>query len=163
VFYLGTKYSGALGATYLDQDGKPRVLEMGCYGIGITRLVGAAIEQNHDERGIVWPRALAPFEVVICPVAYDRSEAVRVAAQRLYEQLQGLGLSVMLDDRGERPGVMFADWELVGVPVRITLGERGLRDGSVELVPRRAPAGADPSVVPLDEAAAAVLALLERG
>jgi len=163
VFYLGTKYSGALGATYLDQDGKPRVLEMGCYGIGITRLVGAAIEQNHDERGIVWPRALAPFEVVICPVAYDRSEAVRVAAQRLYEQLQGLGLSVMLDDRGERPGVMFADWELVGVPVRITLGERGLRDGSVELVPRRAPAGADPAVVPLDEAAAAVLALLERG
>jgi prolyl-tRNA synthetase len=162
VFYLGTKYSESMGATVLDQDGKPRLLEMGCYGIGITRLVGAAIEQHHDERGIIWPRALAPFEVVICPVGYDRQEAVRNAADALYAQLQAAGIEVILDDRGERPGVMFADWELIGVPVRITVGERGLRDGMVEILSRRMAVGVAPDAVRIGEVVAAVQAQLER-
>ncbi len=162
VFYLGTKYSEAMGATVLDQDGKPRVMEMGCYGIGITRLMGAAIEQNHDERGIIWPRALAPFDVVICPVGYDRNEAVRQAADALYAELQGAGIDVILDDRGERPGVMFADWELIGVPVRITVGERGLRDGVVELLARRMTVGVAADAVPLAGVVAAVQAQLDQ-
>ena len=162
VFYLGTKYSEAMGATVLDQDGKPRVMEMGCYGIGITRLMGAAIEQNHDERGIIWPRALAPFDVVICPVGYDRNEAVRQAADALYSELQGAGIDVILDDRGERPGVMFADWELIGVPVRITVGERGLRDGVVELLARRMTVGVAADAVPLAGVVAAAQAQLDQ-
>ena len=162
VFYLGTKYSESMGATVLDQDGKPRLLEMGCYGIGITRLVGAAIEQHHDERGIIWPRALAPFEVVICPVGYDRHEAVRDAADALYAQLQAAGVEVILDERGERPGVMFADWELIGVPVRITVGERGLRDGVVEILSRRMAVGVAPDAVRIGEVVAAVQAQLEH-
>jgi len=162
VFYLGTKYSESMGATVLDQDGKPRLLEMGCYGIGITRLVGAAIEQHHDERGIIWPRALAPFEVVICPVGYDRNEAVRDAADALYAQLQAAGIEVILDERGERPGVMFADWELIGVPVRITVGERGLRDGVVEILSRRMAVGVAPDAVRIGEVVAAVQAQLEH-
>jgi prolyl-tRNA synthetase len=162
VFYLGTKYSESMGATVLDQDGKPRLLEMGCYGIGITRLVGAAIEQHHDERGIIWPRALAPFEVVICPVGYDRQEAVRDAADALYAALQAVGIEVILDERGERPGVMFADWELIGVPVRITVGERGLRDGVVEILSRRMAVGVAPDAVRIDAVVAAVQAQLER-
>jgi prolyl-tRNA synthetase len=162
VFYLGTKYSESMGATVLDQDGKPRLLEMGCYGIGITRLVGAAIEQHHDERGIIWPRALAPFEVVICPVGYDRQEAVREAADVLYAALQNAGIDVILDERGERPGVMFADWELIGVPVRITVGERGLRDGVVEVLSRRMATGVAPDAVRIDDVVAAVQAQLHR-
>jgi prolyl-tRNA synthetase len=162
VFYLGTKYSESMGATVLDQDGKPRPLEMGCYGIGITRLVGAAIEQHHDERGIIWPRALAPFEVVICPVGYDRQEAVREAADALYAALQNAGIDVILDERGERPGVMFADWELIGVPVRITVGERGLRDGVVEVLSRRMATGVAPDAVRIDDVVAAVQAQLDR-
>ncbi|MCS6810831.1 MAG: proline--tRNA ligase, partial [Tepidimonas sp.] len=129
VFYLGTKYSRAMNATFLDEDGKPKPFEMGCYGIGITRLPAAAIEQNHDERGIIWPDAIAPFVVVICPIGYDRSEAVRQAADGLYQQLQQAGVDVILDDRGERPGAMFADWELIGVPHRITIGDKGLKEG----------------------------------
>ena len=151
-----------MGATVLDQDGKPRVMEMGCYGIGITRLMGAAIEQNHDERGIIWPRALAPFDVVICPVGYDRNDAVRQAADALYAELQGAGIDVILDDRGERPGVMFADWELIGVPVRITVGERGLRDGVVELLARRMTVGVAADAVPLAGVVAAVQAQLDQ-
>jgi len=142
VFYLGTKYSSALKATYLDETGKPALLEMGCYGIGVTRLLGAAIEQNHDAKGIMWPRALAPFEVVICPVGWGKSEAVRDEATRLYEQLQAQGVDVLLDDRDERPGVMFADWELIGVPVRVTVGDRSLKDGVIELQGRRDSASA---------------------
>ncbi|MFN3611228.1 proline--tRNA ligase [Tepidimonas sp.] len=137
VFYLGTKYSRAMNATFLDEDGKPKPFEMGCYGIGITRLPAAAIEQNHDERGIIWPDAIAPFTVVICPIGMDRSPTVRQAAERLHDELAALGVDVMLDDRGERPGAMFADWELIGVPHRITLGERGLKDGLVEYQHRR--------------------------
>jgi prolyl-tRNA synthetase len=137
VFYLGTKYSEAMRAVFVDEDGASRPVEMGCYGIGVTRLLGAAIEQNHDARGIIWPSAIAPFEVVICPVGLDRSEAVRTAALALYADLQEAGIDVILDDRGERPGAMFADWELIGVPLRITVGERGLREGRVELQGRR--------------------------
>lgn len=137
VFYLGTKYSKAMNATYLDENGKPQLLEMGCYGIGVTRLLGAAIEQNHDERGIIWPLAMAPFTVVLCPIGYDRSADVKTAADQLHEQLQSLGIDVMLDDRGERPGAMFADWELIGVPHRVVLSDRGLKEGKLEYQGRR--------------------------
>jgi prolyl-tRNA synthetase len=137
VFYLGTKYSAAMNATYLDETGKPRLMEMGCYGIGVTRILGAAIEQRHDARGIVWPAAIAPFEVVICPIGYDRSAEVRQAADALHDEMQALGLDVMLDDRGERPGAMFADWELIGIPQRVVISDRGLKDGQVELQGRQ--------------------------
>ncbi len=137
VFYLGTKYSKAMNATFLDETGKPQFMEMGCYGIGITRLPAAAIEQNHDERGIIWPDAIAPFTVVICPIGMDRSADVRAAAERLHAELLGAGVDVLLDDRGERPGAMFADWELIGVPHRVTIGDRGLKEGHVEYQHRR--------------------------
>ena len=137
VFLLGTKYSAAMNATYLDESGKPQQMVMGCYGIGVTRILGAAIEQGHDERGIVWPVPLAPFTVVICPIGYDRSEAVRAQADALHDQLAGLCIDVMLDDRGERPGAMFADWELIGIPLRVVVSDRGLKAGQVELQGRR--------------------------
>ncbi|MBW4047425.1 MAG: proline--tRNA ligase [Proteobacteria bacterium] len=137
VFYLGTKYSAPMGATFLDENGKSKTLEMGCYGIGITRILGACIEQNHDARGMIWPEAIAPFTVVICPIAYDRSAAVREAADRLYLQLLDAGADVALDDRGERPGAMFADWELIGVPHRLVVSERGLSAGTLEYQHRR--------------------------
>ena len=137
VFYLGTKYSQAMNATFLDVNGKPSFMEMGCYGIGITRLPAAAIEQNHDERGIIWPDALAPFTVVLCPISPDRFPDVKAAADQLYADLLAAGVDVILDDRGERPGAMFADWELIGVPHRVTLGDRGLKDGQVEYQHRR--------------------------
>jgi prolyl-tRNA synthetase len=137
VFYLGTRYSAAMNATFVDEDGQSKAFEMGCYGIGVTRLMGAAIEQNHDERGIVWPAPIAPFEVVVCPIGWGRSEGVRDTAMRLHDELAAAGIDVILDDRGERPGVMFAEWELIGVPWRINVGDRGLADGQVELVRRR--------------------------
>ena len=137
IFYLGTKYSQAMNATFLDEDGKPKPFEMGCYGIGITRLPAAAIEQNHDAKGIIWPDALAPFTVVICPIGMDRSAEVKTAAEQLYADLMASGVDVILDDRGERPGAMFADWELIGVPHRVTIGDKGLKDGLVEYQHRR--------------------------
>jgi prolyl-tRNA synthetase len=137
VFALGDVYSRALGATFLDAAGQPQVMEMGCYGIGVTRVVAAAIEQNHDERGIVWPEPLAPFAVAIAPIGFDRSDAVREAAIRVHDELEAAGVEVLLDDRGERPGVMFADLELIGIPHRITIGDRGLKDGAVEYQGRR--------------------------
>ncbi len=137
VFYLGTKYSRAMNATFLAEDGKPAFFEMGCYGIGITRLPAAAIEQNHDERGIIWPDAIAPFTVVLCPIGMDRSDTVRAAAEKLHDDLLALGIDTVLDDRGERPGAMFADWELIGVPHRVVLSDRGLKDGQVEYQHRR--------------------------
>ncbi|MGB7482314.1 MAG: proline--tRNA ligase [Castellaniella sp.] len=137
VFFLGDKYSRALNATFLETDGKPALMQMGCYGIGISRISAAAIEQNHDERGMIWPRALAPFEVVLCPIGIGKSEAVREAAESLYQSLQARGVDVILDDRDARPGIMFADWELIGVPLRLTLGDRGLKDGIVEIQARR--------------------------
>ena len=137
VFYLGTKYSQAMNATFLGENGKPQFFEMGCYGIGITRLPAAAIEQNHDERGIIWPDAIAPFTVVLCPISPDRFPDVKAAADKLYGELMAAGVDVMLDDRNERPGAMFADWELIGVPHRITIGDRGLKDGQLEYQHRR--------------------------
>ncbi len=137
VFFLGTRYSKAMNAHFVDADGQSRPFEMGCYGIGITRLLGAAIEQNHDERGIAWPRPIAPFEVVVVPPGYARSDVVRATADALYEQLLAEGIDVLLDDRDERPGAMFADWELIGVPVRVTVGERSLKEGKVEVLVRR--------------------------
>ncbi len=132
VFYLGTKYSQAMNATFLDESGKPQFMEMGCYGIGVTRIVAAAIEQSHDSKGIIWPDSIAPFTVVICPIGLDRSELVQVAATRLYESLCEKGIDAILDDRGERPGAMFADWELIGVPHRVVLSERGLKENLIE-------------------------------
>ncbi len=153
VFALGHVYSEALGATYLDASGQSKVLEMGCYGIGVTRVVAAAIEQNHDERGIVWTEPLAPFTVAIAPVGYDRNEGVRAAADKLYDELVAAGVEVLIDDRGERPGVMFADLELIGIPHRITIGDRGLKEGKVEYQARRDTAATG---VPLAEIAAFV-------
>lgn len=132
VFQLGTRYSEAMKCTYLDENGKSQPMVMGCYGIGVTRLLGAAIEQGHDEKGILWPISMAPFELVICPVGYDKSEMVRQAADELHHQLENAGIDVVLDDRGERPGAMFADWELIGVPYRLVIGERSLKEGNVE-------------------------------
>jgi len=137
VFFLGTKYSQAMNATYLDESGKPQLMQMGCYGIGVTRILGAAIEQGHDDRGIVWPDAMAPFTVVVCPIGYDRSAGVKAAADKLHADLDALGVDVMLDDRGERPGAMFADWELVGIPHRVVISDRGLKEGKVEYQGRR--------------------------
>ncbi|MBP5989595.1 MAG: proline--tRNA ligase [Piscinibacter sp.] len=137
VFFLGSKYSLAMNATYLDEGGKPQLMQMGCYGIGVTRILGAAIEQGHDERGIVWPDAMAPFTVVICPIGYDRSAEVKAAADKLHAELEASGVDVMLDDRGERPGAMFADWELIGIPHRLVISDRGLKEGRVEYQGRR--------------------------
>jgi len=137
VFALGDVYSTAMRATFLDADGVPHFVQMGCYGIGVTRVVAAAIEQNHDERGIVWPAAMAPFAVAIAPIGLDRSDTVRACADQLHDQLSEAGIEVLLDDRGERPGVMFADLELIGIPHRVTIGERGLKEGIVEYQARR--------------------------
>ncbi|WP_334190176.1 proline--tRNA ligase [Noviherbaspirillum sp.] len=137
VFQLGTRYSKDMNATYLDETGKPQLIQMGCYGIGVTRILGAAIEQNFDDKGIIWPASIAPFEVVLCPMGYDRNETVKAEADKLYEALLAAGVDVVLDDRGERPGVMFADWELIGVPHRVVIGERGLKEGKLEYQGRR--------------------------
>ena len=158
VFYLGTKYSQAMNATFLDQNGKPQFMEMGCYGIGITRLPAAAIEQNHDERGIIWPDALAPFTVVLCPINADRSPEVKAAAEKLYTELLAAGVDVMLDDRGERPGAMFADWELIGVPHRVNIGDRALKEGNVEYQHRRDAAA---SAIPLTDIAGLLMSKLK--
>jgi prolyl-tRNA synthetase len=137
IFQLGSKYSTAMGAAVLDSDGKERNLEMGCYGIGITRIVGAAIEQNHDENGIVWPQPLTPFDVVLVPINMHRSEVVREAAEALYRELTELGVEVLLDDRDARPGVKFADAELIGIPHRLVVSERNLANDEVEYRHRR--------------------------
>ena len=157
VFYLGTKYSEAMKATYLDESGKPALMEMGCYGIGVTRIVAAAIEQNHDSRGMIWPKNIAPFEVVICGLGWGKSEAVRQAAEKLYDDLLKQGVDVILDDRDQRPGVMFAEWELIGIPVRVTVGDRGLKEGQVEILLRQEQ---EPSLIPLGEAAQICIAKL---
>jgi prolyl-tRNA synthetase len=157
IFYLGTKYSEAMKATYLDETGKPALMQMGCYGIGVTRIVGAAIEQNHDDRGIAWPAAIAPFEAVICPVGAAKSELVRAESEAIYQTLLAAGIDVALDDRDERPGAMFADWELIGVPVRITVGERSLKEGKLELLRRT---GMVSSICDRDQVGTAVKTLL---
>ena len=137
IFQLRTKYSEAMKATFLDEGGSTRPLEMGCYGIGITRIVGAAIEQNHDERGIVFPEPIAPFQVALVPIGYGKSTAVREAADSIYRVLTEAGFEVLLDDRDERPGVIFTDMELIGLPHRIVVGERGLKEGLIEYQGRR--------------------------
>lgn len=145
VFQLGTAYSAAMNCVYLDEKGQPAPMQMGCYGIGVTRILGAAIEQNFDDKGIIWPDAIAPFELVLCPMGYDRSELVKAETDRLYAELQAAGIDVIVDDRGLRPGAMFADWELVGVPHRVVIGERGLKEGNLEYQGRR---DAEASAVP---------------
>jgi prolyl-tRNA synthetase len=148
IFQLRTKYAEALACKFLDEQGKDRIMEMGCYGIGITRIVGSAIEQGNDDKGIVFPAAIAPFEVVIVPMGYHKSEAVRAAADRLRDDLLAAGVDAILDDRDERPGVMFADWELIGVPHRVVIGERGLKEGNFEYKGRR---DAEATMVPAAE------------
>lgn len=149
VFKLGTVYSEKLACTVLDENGREQVMTMGCYGIGVSRVVAAAIEQNHDARGIVWPQALAPFEVALVPINLHKSPAVAEATERLYAQLTAAGVDVLLDDRPERPGVMFADMDLIGIPHRLVIGERGLKDGLVEYKARRAETAEN---IPLAEA-----------
>jgi prolyl-tRNA synthetase len=149
IFQLRTKYSEAMGAAFLDEKGASRPFEMGCYGIGVTRIVGAAIEQNHDARGIIFPAAIAPFQACIVPIGYHKSAAVRAAADEMYAKLRELGVDVLLDDREERPGVLFADMDLIGVPHRMVLGERGLAAGNAEYKARRDEKASD---VPLADA-----------
>jgi prolyl-tRNA synthetase len=149
IFQLGTKYSEAMNATYLDENGQAQVMIMGCYGIGVSRIVAAAIEQNNDARGIVWPRAMAPFQVALAPIGWKKSDAVREATEKLYADLAAAGIEVLLDDRDERPGVMFADLELIGIPHRIVIGDRGLKEGNVEYQGRR---DEKATVIPLQDA-----------
>jgi prolyl-tRNA synthetase len=137
VFQLRTAYTTKMGVNYIDEKGESKPMEMGCYGIGITRIVAAAIEQNHDDKGIIWPDPMAPFTVAVIPLGYRKSEAVKAAAEKLYAELSGAGLEVFLDDRDERAGVLLADQELTGIPHRIVIGERGLKEGMVEYQHRR--------------------------
>ena len=147
IFVLGTKYSKAMNATFLDVNGKPQFMEMGCYGIGVTRILGAAIEQKHDDRGIIWPDAMAPFQLAIIPLNMHKSEEVARCAEELYQQLRAAGVDVLLDDRNERPGVKFADMELIGIPHRVVIGDRALADGHLEYKDRR---GEESQLVPKD-------------
>lgn len=137
IFQLRQKYAQALNCAYLDENGKSQIMEMGCYGIGVSRIVGAAIEQGNDDKGIILPPAIAPFEVCLVPMGYHKSEAVKAAADQLYGELKAAGVDVVLDDRDERPGVMFADMELIGIPHRVVIGERGLKEGQLEYKGRR--------------------------
>jgi prolyl-tRNA synthetase len=158
IFQLGTRYSEAMNCVYLDEKGQSQPMVMGCYGIGVTRVLGAAIEQCFDEKGIVWPLSIAPFQVVICPMGYDRSDAVKETSDQLHDELQAAGIEVILDDRGERPGAMFADWELIGVPYRIVIGDRGLKEGQLEFQARK---DTEATIVPLAEIASKVIATVK--
>ena len=158
VFQLGTRYSESMNAVYLDEKGQSQPMVMGCYGIGVTRLLGAAIEQCFDDKGIVWPVSIAPFQVVLCPMGYDRSDMVKEATDRLYQDLTTAGIEVILDDRGERPGAMFADWELIGVPYRVVIGERGLKEGQLEFQART---DAEATQVPVAEVASKVMQAIQ--
>ena len=158
VFQLGTRYSESMNAVYLDEKGQSQPMVMGCYGIGVTRLLGAAIEQCFDDKGIVWPVSIAPFQVVLCPMGYDRSDMVKEATDRLYQDLTTAGVEVILDDRGERPGAMFADWELIGVPYRVVIGERGLKEGQLEFQART---DSEASQVPVADVAKTVIQAIE--
>jgi prolyl-tRNA synthetase len=150
VFQLRTAYTTKMGVNYIDEKGESKPMEMGCYGIGITRIVAAAIEQNHDDKGIIWPDPMAPFTVAVIPLGYRKSEAVKSAAEKLYAELAGAGVEVFLDDRDERAGVLLADQELVGIPHRIVIGDRGLKEGVVEYQHRR---DAQATKVPIGEVA----------
>jgi len=159
IFQLGTKYSEAMSATVLDESGQTRLMEMGCYGIGVSRIVAAAIEQNHDARGIIWPLALAPFQVAIAPIGWGKNAEVRAQAERLHDELSSAGIEVLLDDRDERPGVMFADLELIGIPHRLNVGERSLKQGQVEYQAR---VGDKPAPVELTAAVEHIRSLCAR-
>lgn len=159
IFQLGNKYSSAMGATYLDESGQSQVMEMGCYGIGVSRIVAAAIEQNHDDRGIIFPAAMAPFQVVVVALGLAKSAAVKETAERLYADLQAASIDVLFEDRDERPGVMFADMELMGIPHRITVGDRALANGEVEYKCRRTGEGGN---WPVAEALSSTLAALAQ-
>ncbi len=149
IFQLRTKYSEAMKASYLDESGQTRMMEMGCYGIGVSRIVAAAIEQNHDAHGIIFPAAMAPFQIVIVPIGLKKSAQVKAEAEKLYRELSDAGIEVLLDDRDERPGIMFADMELIGIPHRIVIGERSLKEGNIEYQERR---DANPQTIPLQNA-----------
>ncbi len=159
VFHLGRKYSESMHAVCLDESGRARTLEMGCYGIGVSRIAAAAIEQNHDEHGIIWPDAIAPYEVALLPLNAHRSGRVRDRSEALHEELRAAGVEVLLDDRAIRPGVMFSEMDLIGIPHRLVLGERRLDEGMIEYRSRR---GGETELVPLDEAAAVVAARIDR-
>jgi prolyl-tRNA synthetase len=159
VFQLGTKYSEAMKASCLDETGQNITMPMGCYGIGVSRVVAASIEQNHDDKGIVWPDSIAPFHVALVPIGYHKSERVRATVDQLYSELTSAGLDVLLDDRNERPGVMFADIDLIGIPHRLVVGDKGLDKGVVEYKGRR---DAQPSDLPLDQAVAQLSARVRR-
>lgn len=159
IFQLGNKYSSAMGANYLDESGQSQVMEMGCYGIGVSRIVAAAIEQNHDDRGIIFPAAMSPFQVVVVALGLAKSAAVKETAERLYADLQAAGIDVLFEDRDERPGVMFADMELMGIPHRITVGDRALANGEVEYKCRRSGEGGN---WPVAEALSSTLAALAQ-
>src|SRR6185503_7486652 len=148
IFQLGAKYSEAMNATVLDDGGRAVTMLMGCYGIGVTRVVAAAIEQNHDERGIIWPDPIAPFQVVLVAIGQQKSASVREAAERLHDELAAAGIDVLMDDRDERPGVLFADADLIGIPHRVVLSERGLAAGNAEYKGRR---DEKPRDIPLKE------------
>ncbi|MDH3940961.1 MAG: His/Gly/Thr/Pro-type tRNA ligase C-terminal domain-containing protein, partial [Xanthomonadales bacterium] len=154
IFQLGTKYSESMNAVVLGEDGKSHVMPMGCYGIGVSRIVAAAIEQNHDDNGICWPEPIAPFQVAILPMNAKKSHRVREAAEQLYSELQEAGVEVILDDRNVRPGVMFNDMELIGIPHRVVIGERGLDQGVLEYRKRT---DSENGEVPLQGAAEAIL------
>jgi len=158
IFQLRTKYAQAMNATYLDEQGQTQVMEMGCYGIGVSRIVGAAIEQGNDDRGIIFPTSIAPFQVAIAPIGMDKSDAVKEAATKLYNDLLAAGVDVLLDDRGERPGVMFAEMELMGIPHRVVIGDRGLQAGQVEYQARTS---TEAQAIPLNEIAAFVQKALQ--
>jgi len=160
VFQLRTAYSEKMGATIVNARGETVPMEMGCYGIGVTRVVAAAIEQNHDDKGIIWPDPMAPFAVSVIPMGYGRSASVKVAADKLYAELIGAGIEAFLDDRDERPGVLLADQELIGIPHRLVIGERGLKEGVVEYQHRR---DAQATKVPAAEAVAFLRGRLEDG
>jgi prolyl-tRNA synthetase len=160
VFQLGQKYSSAMQATVLDEQGKAAIMYMGCYGIGVTRVIAAAIEQNHDERGIIWPEPLAPFTVSLIPINLHKSERVRATTEQLYATLTAAGIDVVCDDRDLRPGVKFVDDELIGVPHRFTIGEKSLDRGMLEYRARRATENVE---VPIADAVAFLREQLQRG
>ncbi|MEL0583646.1 MAG: proline--tRNA ligase [Candidatus Thiodiazotropha sp. (ex. Lucinoma kazani)] len=159
IFQLGKKYSDAMNATVLDENGKAVVMTMGCYGIGVTRVVAAAIEQHHDDKGITWPTGLAPFQVAICPMKMGKSQRVKETVESLYAELEAAGIDVLLDDRDVRPGFMFADMELIGIPHRIVVGEKSLDDDKVEYRGRNDP---ENSFIPLSEIVVYLGSLLEK-
>ncbi|HET8709943.1 MAG TPA: proline--tRNA ligase, partial [Spongiibacteraceae bacterium] len=150
IFQLGTKYSEAMSAKVLNEEGREQIMIMGCYGIGVSRVVAAAIEQNHDDGGIIWPDAIAPFQIAIVPLNAQKSETVRTHSEQLYERLRSMGYAVLLDDRSERPGVKFADIDLIGIPHRIVIGERSLADNKIEYKHRREPAAREIALTEID-------------